>query len=86
MAIKPIGSRILIEVRAGEEKTASGLLIPTAAQEKTNTGTVLAIGDKDITVKVGQIVVFDKYAGTQIVMDSNEQLLLDMENVLAIVE
>ncbi len=86
MTVKPIGSRILIEVKAGEEKTASGLYIPTAAQEKTNTGIVIAIGDTDITVKVGQTVVFDKYSGTQIVVDSKEQLLLEMENVLAIVE
>ncbi len=86
MAIKPIGSRVLIEVRAGEEKTASGLYIPTAAQEKTNTGNVLAVGDKDISVSVGQMIVFEKYAGTQIEMDGKELLLLDMENILAVVE
>lgn len=86
MAVKPIGSRVLIEVRAGEEKTASGLYIPTAAQEKTNTGNVIAVGDKDITVSVGQIIVFDKYAGTPIEMDGKEMLLIDMENVLAVVE
>ncbi len=86
MAIKPIGSRVLIEVRAGEEKTASGLYIPTAAQEKTNTGNVLAVGDKDISVSVGQVIVFEKYAGTQIEMDGKELLILDMENILAVVE
>ncbi|MDK2818076.1 MAG: co-chaperone GroES [Spirochaetota bacterium] len=86
MAVKPIGSRILIEVKAGEEKTSSGLYIPNAAQEKTNTGNVIAIGDKDVTVTVGQIVVFDKYAGTQIEVEGKEMLLLDMENVLAVVQ
>lgn len=86
MAIKPIGSRILIEVRAGEEKTASGLYIPTAAQEKTNTGHVIAVGDKDITVSVGQVIVFEKYAGTPIETEGKEMLLIDIENVLAVVE
>ena len=86
MAVKPIGSRVLIEVKAGEEKTSSGLYIPTAAQEKTNTGVVVAIGDKDITIAIGQTVVFDKYAGTQIEVEGKEMLLLDMENVLAVVQ
>ncbi len=86
MSVKPIGSRVLIEVKVMEEKTASGLYIPTTAQEKTNTGTVLAVGDKDITVSAGQVIVFDKYAGTQIEVEGKELLLLDMENVLAVVE
>lgn len=86
MNVKPLNSRILVEVKSGEEKTASGLYIPTAAQEKTNTGIVIAVGEKDITVKVGQLVVFDKYSGTQIMIEDKEHLLLDMENVLAIIE
>lgn len=85
MSVKPLGSRILVEIQAGEEKTAGGLYIPTTAQEKTNTGVVIALGDKDITVKTGDLVVFDKYAGTQIVADNKECLLIDMENVLAII-
>ncbi|MGL4561193.1 MAG: co-chaperone GroES [Brevinema sp.] len=85
MTVKPLGSRILVEVKAGEEKTAGGLYIPTTAQEKTNTGIVLALGDKDVTVKINDIVVFDKYAGTQVVVDNKECLLIDMDNVLAVV-
>ncbi len=86
MSVKPIGSRVLIEVKVMEEKTASGLYIPTTAQEKTNTGEVLAVGDKDITVSVGQTIVFEKYAGTPIEMDGKELLIIDMESVLAVVE
>ncbi len=86
MSVKPIGSRVLIEVKVMEEKTASGLYIPTTAQEKTNTGTVVAVGDKDITVSTGQTIVFEKYAGTPIEMDGKELLIIDMESVLAVVE
>jgi len=86
MSIKPLNSRILVEVKSGEEKTAGGLYIPTAAQEKTNTGIVIAVGDKDIAVKIGQLVVFDKYSGTQIMIEDKEHLLLDIDNVLAIIE
>ncbi|MGL4393700.1 MAG: co-chaperone GroES [Brevinema sp.] len=85
MSVKPLGNRILVEVKAGEEKTAGGLYIPTTAQEKTNTGSVLALGDKDITVKVGDVVVFEKYAGTQILVDNKECLLLEMDHVLAVI-
>ncbi|MGL4367590.1 MAG: co-chaperone GroES [Brevinemataceae bacterium] len=85
MNIKPLGSRVLVEVKTTEEKTESGLYIPTTAQEKTNTGIVLAVGDKDILVKENQVVVFDKYAGTQFVQDGKELLLLEMDNVLAVI-
>lgn len=86
MKIKPLGSRILVQIKEGEEKTSGGLYIPATAQEKTNTGIVVALGDKDVTVKEGQEVIFDKYAGTQIRLDDKDHLLLDMDNVLAVIE
>ena len=85
MKVKPLGSRILVQIKEGEEKTSGGLYIPATAQEKTNTGIVVALGDKDITVKEGQEVIFDKYAGTQIRLDDKDHLLLDMDNVLAVI-
>lgn len=85
MKVKPLGSRILVQIKEGEEKTSGGLYIPATAQEKTNTGIVVALGDKDIAVKEGQEVIFDKYAGTQIKLDDKDHLLLDMDNVLAVV-
>lgn len=86
MSIKPLGSRILVKVNTSEEKTVGGLYIPPTAQEKTNLGKVIALGDKDITVKVGQTVIFDKYAGTTFQIDGVDHLILDMEHVLAINE
>lgn len=85
MKVKPLGSRILVQIKEGEEKTSGGLYIPATAQEKTNTGIVVALGDKDVTVKEGQEVIFDKYAGTQIKLDDKDHLLLDMDNVLAVI-
>lgn len=84
MKVKPLGSRILVKINGSEEKTSGGLYIPPTAQEKTNTGKVVAIGDKDITVSVGQEVIFDKYAGTQFVIDGEDLLIIDMEHVLAV--
>ncbi|PIE04311.1 MAG: co-chaperone GroES [Spirochaetales bacterium] len=68
MTVKPLRDRVLIKVEEAETKTASGLYIPDTAQEKTQTGSVVAIGDdKDaISVKVGDKVMYDKYAGTNI--------------------
>ncbi len=88
MKIKPLADRVLVKTEQGEEKTASGIFIPQTAQEKTQTATVVAIGDdKDaITVKVGDKVMYDKYAGTTIKVDGEEHLLLNIADVLAIIE
>ena len=88
MKIKPLSDRVLIKTEAMEEKTAGGLFIPQTAQEKTQTGTVVAIGDdKDvIKVKAGQKVMYDKYAGTTISVDDEDHLLLRFSDILAIIE
>ena len=88
MKIKPLSDRVLIKTEAAEEKTAGGLFIPQTAQEKTQTGTVVAIGDdKDvIKVKAGQKVMYDKYAGTTISVDNEDHLLLRFSDILAIIE
>jgi chaperonin GroES len=88
MKIKPLSDRVLIKTEAMEEKTAGGLFIPQTAQEKTQTGTVVAIGDdKDvIKVKAGQKVMYDKYAGTTISVDNEDHLLLRFSDILAIIE
>ncbi len=88
MKIKPIGDRLLVKMEGVEEKTSGGIFIPQTAQEKTQIGKVLAIGDdKDaIKVKVGQKVMYDKYAGTTIKVNGEEQLILKMPDVLAIIE
>lgn len=88
MKIKPLGDRVLVKTEQVEEKTASGIFIPQTAQEKTQTAAVVAIGDdKDvITVKVGDKVMYDKYAGTAVKMDGEDHLLLSMADILAIIE
>ncbi len=88
MTVKPLGDRILIKMKEVETKTASGLYIPQTAQEKTTTGTVVAVGDDEetITVKVGQEVMYDKYAGTNVKIDEKEHLIVAMGDLIAIVE
>ena len=88
MKIKPIGDRILIKMEGVEEKTAGGILIPQTAQEKTQIGKVIAIGDdKDaIKVKTGQKVMYDKYAGTTVKVEGEEQLIIKMSDILAVIE
>ncbi len=88
MTIKPLGDRVLLKMVEAETKTASGLYIPETAQEKTQTATVVAIGDdKDlITVKEGDKVMYDKYAGTTIKVDGVDHLIIKMQDIIAIVE
>jgi chaperonin GroES len=87
MGLKPIGDRVLVEIKASEEKTSGGLVIPQTSQEKTQEGKVIAIGTSDkIGVKVGDKVVYDKYAGTQYKMGEKDLLVIKAEDILAIVE
>ncbi|MFN4245974.1 MAG: co-chaperone GroES [Brevinematia bacterium] len=87
MKVKPLGDRLLVKVLQVEEKTKGGIYIPQTAQEKTQQGIVEQIGDSDaIKVKVGQKVIYDKYAGTQIKIDDVEYLILKNDDVLAVVE
>lgn len=88
MKVKPLGNRILIKVKETEEKTSGGIILPETAQEKTQVGNVIAIGDdkEAITVKIGDNVVYDKYAGTIISIDDVDHLILAIDDVLAIVE
>ncbi len=69
-----------------EEKTAGGIFIPQTAQEKTQTGSVVEIGDDEIIkVKAGDKVMYDKYAGTQVKVDGDEHLLLRFTDILAVI-
>jgi len=88
MKVLPLADRVMVKLEKTEAKTAGGIIIPDTAQEKTQTGSVVAIGDdKDvITVKVGQRVMYDKYAGTQVKIDNDEHLILKMSDIIAIIE
>jgi chaperonin GroES len=87
--IKPLDDRVLVEPQAAEEKTASGIIIPDSAKEKPQKGTVVAIGEgtKDVTmqVKVGDIVLYGKYSGTELTIDGNDYLIMKQSDIFAIV-
>ncbi len=88
MKLKPLGDRVIVKMKESESKTAGGLYIPQTAQEKTQSGIVVAIGDDSdaIKVKVGQEILYDKYAGTSIKVDGEEQLVIKADDILAILE
>jgi chaperonin GroES len=87
MKVTPLGDRILVKLVEGETKTAGGILIPQTAQEKTQEGIVLAVGDDEaIKVKAKDKIIYDKYAGTTIKVDGVEQLILKAGDVLAKIE
>jgi chaperonin GroES len=88
MKIKPLADRVLVKLEKNEAKTAGGIIIPDTAQEKTQTGSVVAVGDdaEVIKVSVGQKVMYDKYAGTQIKVDTEERLILKMQDIIAVIE
>ena len=87
--IKPLADRVLVKPLPAEKMTASGLIIPDSAKEKQQKGTVMAIGnglkDEPMTVKVGDTVLFGKYAGTELVVDGIEYLIMRESDILAIV-
>jgi len=90
MTIKPLADRVLVKNDKAETKTASGLIIPEAAQEKTQTATVIAVGpgtsETEITVKVGDKIMYDKYSGTQVKIDGEDHLILKMNDIIAVIE
>jgi chaperonin GroES len=88
MKIKPLTDRVMVKLEKNEAKTAGGIIIPDTAQEKTQTGSVVAVGDDTevIKVSVGQKVMYDKYAGTQIKVDNEEHLILKMQDIIAVIE
>lgn len=88
LKIKPLADRVLLKIEEPETKTASGLFIPQTAQEKTQQGTIITIGDdtETITVKPGDKVMFDKYAGTPVKIDGDEHLIINMQDIIAVVE
>jgi len=88
MKVKPLADRVMVKLEKNEAKTAGGIIIPDTAQEKTQQGVVVAIGDDKEVIKVseGQKVMYDKYAGTQVKIDGVEHLILKMADIIAVVE
>jgi chaperonin GroES len=88
MKVKPLADRVMVKLEKNEAKTAGGIIIPDTAQEKTQQGTVVEVGDDKDVIKVsaGQKVMYDKYAGTQVKIDGVEYLILKMSDILAVIE
>lgn len=87
--IKPLADRVVIKAAEAEEKTKSGLYIPDNAKEKPQRGIVMAAGpgkkDEPTVVKVGDTVLYGKYAGTEINVDGEELLIMRESDIFAIV-
>ena len=89
MTIKPLADRVLVNPAPAEEVTVEGIIIPDSAKEKPLKGTVLAAGkgtkDEEMVVKEGDIVLYGKYAGTEIEFEGNKYLIMRQSDILAIV-
>ena len=89
LKIQPLSDRVLLEPREAETKTASGLYIPDSAKEKPQQGKVVAVGkgkkDHNMTVKVGDIVLYGKYSGSELKHEGNDYLIMREEDILAII-
>ena len=90
MIIKPLGDRVLVEPAQAEEVTAGGIIIPDSAKEKPLKGKVIAVGngtkDEEMIVKVGDVVLYGKYAGTEIELDGAKYLIMRQSDILGIIE
>ena len=89
MNIKPLSDRVVVEPAAAETKTAGGIYIPDTAKEKPQKGTVLAVGpgkvDEPTTVKVGDVVLYGKYSGTELNVEGKDLLIMRESDILAII-
>ncbi len=86
--IKPLADRVLIEPQEAQTKTASGIYIPDTAKEKPQQGKVVAAGpgkkDEPMEVKAGDVVLYGKYAGTEVTVDDVKYLIVKQSDILAI--
>jgi chaperonin GroES len=93
--VKPIGDKVLVKRLEAEEKTAGGIVLPDTAKEKPKQGKVIALGDgkrledggrAEFQVKAGDRVIFGSYAGTEVMLDAEEYLLMSEDDILAIID
>lgn len=93
MTLQPLHDRIVIEPAPKEEKTASGIILPDSAQEKPLRGTVIAVGPGKmldsgkvvpVDVKVGEVVLYGKYSGTEVTVGGKDVVILRSDDILGI--
>ncbi len=89
LKIQPLSDRVLVAPQEAETKTASGIYIPDSAKEKPQQGKVVAVGkgkkDHQMTVKVGDIVLYGKYSGSELKYEGNDYLMMREDDILAII-
>ena len=89
MKIKPLADRVVVQPQEAETKTASGLFIPDTAKEKPQRGKIVAVGcgkkDEPMELKDCDIVLYGKYAGTEINVDGTDYLIMRQSDVLAVI-
>ncbi|HBG75556.1 co-chaperone GroES [Eubacteriales bacterium mix99] len=94
MNIKPLGDRVVIKMLESEESTKSGIVLPSSAKEKPQMAEVLAVGpggmvdgkEVRMEVKVGEKIIYSKYAGTEVKLDDTEYIIVRQSDILAVVE
>lgn len=95
MNLKPLGDKVIVEVLSAEEKTKGGIILPDTAKEKPQEAKVIAVGSGKTLengkvvapdVKSGDIVIFGKYSGSEVKVDDKEYLIIDADDILAIVK
>lgn len=95
MRVRPLDNRVLVKPIEQEEKTAGGIILPDTAKEKPQEGVVVAVGEgrllkngerQPMSVKVNDVVIFSKYAGTEIKIGGEDYIILDEDSILAIKE
>ena len=95
MNLKPLGDKVIVEVLSAEDKTKGGIILPDTAKEKPQEAKVIAVGSGKTLengkvvapeVKAGDIVIFGKYSGSEVKVDDKEYLIIDADDILAIVK
>jgi chaperonin GroES len=88
MKVKPLGERLLIKPIVEEKKTAGGIVLPDAAKEKPMKAEIVEVGklSEDCQLKVGDKVIYNKYSGTEIKIDDEDYIIIDVNDILAKIE
>ena len=95
MNLKPLGEKVIVEILKAEDKTKGGIILPDTAKEKPQEAKVIAVGSGKTLengkvvapdVKAGDIVIFGKYSGSEVKVDDREYLIIDADDILAIVK
>lgn len=84
--LRPLGKRVIIKRLEAEEKTASGIVLPSQAKEKPQMAEVIAVSKEVEDLKIGDKVVFKKYVGTEVKFEGDEVMICEVADILAVVE